>query len=110
MAIRQMRGDFGRQAADVRSHRLEQLIGHVLLGREVDLGFEPGQRAEQRRAPAVIEPAQRAIELAQRLARLRPGLGIDQIGEALHRGEIEAAVQECAPRELARLGRRAGPA
>ena len=88
-----------------RSHGLVQLGGHILLGREVDLGFEPGQRAEQRLAPATIQPTQRTIELVQRLARLRPGLGVDQIGQALHRGQIEAAVQECTPRELARFGR-----
>jgi hypothetical protein len=103
MAIRQVCGDFGRQTADIGSHGFEQLVGHVFLGPEVDLRFEPGKRAEQRGAPTPIEPAQRSVELAQRLARLRAGLGIDQVGEAFHGGEIEAAVQERPPRELARL-------
>ena len=56
------------------------------------------------RAPAFVELPQRAFRLRQRLTPLRLGLGIDQIGEALDLGEIELAVLERAPRELAGLG------
>src|SRR5581483_4194477 len=63
-----------------------------------------GERAQQPVAPILIKAPQRALELAQRLAALRRGLGADQIREPLGRGEVELAVLESAARELARLG------
>ena len=47
----------------------------------------------------------RPLQLPERLAALRLGVGADQIGETLDRGQIELAVLEGAARELARLGR-----
>ena len=67
--------------------------------------LDPAQRPQQRLPPAFIEPAQRAIELAQRLAGLRPRLGIDEIGQTFDGGQIEPPVEECPARELARLSR-----
>ena len=43
--------------------------------------------------------------MAQRLAALAIGVGMNQIVEAFSFGEIELAVLECAPREFAGLGR-----
>ncbi len=47
---------------------------------------------------------QRAAQLAQRLATLGLGLGVDQVGNALGLGQVQLAVLEGAARELARLG------
>ena len=58
---------------------------------------------EQPLPPALVEPAQRPLGLAQRLAPLRRRLGIDQVGEALDAGEVQLAVLEGATRELAGL-------
>ena len=44
------------------------------------------------------------MRLSERLARLRLCLGVDQIGEAFDLGQIELAVLEGAPGELAGLG------
>ena len=42
--------------------------------------------------------------MRQRLAALRLGLGVDEIGETFDLGQVELAVLEGAPRELAGLG------
>ena len=58
-----------------------------------------------RAPPGLGAIAEQALELAIGLPALRLGLGADQIGQALDRGEIEPAVLEGAARELAGLGR-----
>ena len=105
MTVRQMRRHFGRQPRDLRPDAREQVLGQVLFGGEVDLGLEPGERPEQDLPPRPVEPPQSAVQLLQGLARLSAGLGIDQVGQALDRGQIEPAVQERAAGELAGLGR-----
>ena len=55
--------------------------------------------------PAVVETPELALELAERLARLGARLGIDEIGQTLRRGEVQTAIQERPPGELARLRR-----
>ena len=62
------------------------------------------QQSQQPRAPAAIERAELAIELAQGLAALRLGLGRDQIGDRFGLGQIELAVQKGAAGEFAGLG------
>ena len=71
----------------------------------------------QNRSPARSGPAPAAspaslhragparVELAQRLAGLRPRLGIDEIGQTFNGGQIQPPVEECPARELARLSR-----
>ena len=56
-------------------------------------------------APGLGALAEQALELTICLAALRLGLGADQIGQPLDRGEVELAVLERAARELARLRR-----
>ena len=63
------------------------------------------QRLDQPRPPGLGALAEQALELAIGLPALRLGLGADQIGQALDRGEIEPAVLERAAGELAGLGR-----
>ena len=55
--------------------------------------------------PAVVKGAERAAELGKRLPPLRRGLRRNQIGEAFDGGQIEPAVGEGAPAELARFRR-----
>ena len=52
----------------------------------------------------LVERPRPAFGLRDGLARLRLGLGGDEIGKALDLGEIDAPVLEGAPRELAWLG------
>ena len=60
------------------------------------------QSLQQPVAPAVIDPAERPIELPERLPPLRRGLCRYQIRQALDRREVELAILEGAPGELAR--------
>ena len=62
------------------------------------------QEAQQPLAPAAIDLAEPAIELAQGLAALRLGFGGGEIGDRLGLGQIELAVQKSAAGELAGLG------
>ena len=58
----------------------------------------------RRVGPAAHSAGQRALRLAQGLAPLGRGLGGDQVGDALGRGQVEPPVQEGAAGELAGLG------
>ena len=74
-----------------------------LVGK-IESGFDKGLRLDQLLPPALIERPRPALALGQSLARLRLGLGGDEIGKALDLGEIEPAILEGAARELAGLG------
>ncbi len=101
-----MGGDSRGECLQVRPQRGGQAGRHArFLGREIDLGLEPGQRRQEPGPPAFVEPAQLAIQLAQGLTQLGAGLGGDQIGQALGRGQVQPAVAERAPGKLARLRR-----
>ena len=78
--------------------------GDVGLVGEIESGFDKGLRLDQLLTPALIERPRPALALGQSLARLRLGLGGDEIGKALDLGEIEPAILEGAARELAGLG------
>ena len=67
------------------------------------------QCLDQPRAPGLGAVAEQAVQLPKRLPALRLGLGADQVGQALDRGEVELAVLEGAAGELARLRQAAGP-
>ena len=56
-------------------------------------------------ASASARSPSRPLSCRIRLAPLRLGLGVDQVGQALDRGEVELAVLERAAGELARLRR-----
>ena len=86
----------------------ERLRGDVardigLVGK-IDAGFGQRLRLDQALAPVFGAIAEQTLQLAQRLAALRIGVGVDQIGEAFDRGEVELAVLERAAGELAGLG------
>ena len=92
-------------ASQDRPGPLRQRAGQVLV-REIDLGFDQGRRLDQARPPALVDAAQRAAALAERLAALALGFGVHEVGEALGFGQVELAVLEGAAGEFAGLGRR----
>src|SRR5579883_127313 len=61
------------------------------------------KKADQPRAPALIEAAQPAAQLSQSLTPLRLCLRIDEIGKALDGGEVELAIEEPTTGEFAGL-------
>ena len=79
----------------------------VGLVREVERRLEQRQALDQPLAPALDEAAEPPLELAQGLAALRLGLGVDEVGQALDGREVHPAVEEGAAGELARLRRAA---
>ena len=81
-----------------------QVRRQILVGK-IDRGLELGERRRAGGAPALVERAELALSWRKRLAALRLGLGVDQIGEALGRGQVELAVVEGPAGELAGLGR-----
>ena len=79
-------------------------LGRQVLVGKIDRRFEMRQEAQQPLAPAAIQRPERAVELAQRLAALRLGLGGGEIGDGLGLGQVELAVQKGAAGEFAGLG------
>ena len=94
-----------RSSARDRQRRPDQILRHIGLVGKIDPRLDQRQRLDQPRPPGLGAIAEQALELAIGLTALRLGLGADQIGETLDRGEIEPAVLERAARELARLRR-----
>ena len=84
---------------------IDQIFGHVGLVGEVDLRLDQRQRLDQLPPPSLGAVADQTLELAERLPALRRRLCRDQVGQALHRREIEPAVLEGAAGELAGFGR-----
>src|SRR6516165_442980 len=62
------------------------------------------ESTRQALAPAAIETAELAVELAQRLAALRLGLGRREIGDGFGLQQIKLAAEKRAAGELAGLG------
>ena len=87
----------------IASARVDQILRHVAFVGEVDGGFDLRQRLDRARAPGFGAVAEQAAHLLERLPALRLGLGVDQVGQRLDLGEVELAVLEGAPGELARL-------
>ena len=64
------------------------------------------RRLDDPRAPVARLVAEQSLQLAQRLAALPIGVGMDEIVETFGLGQIELAVLERAPGKFAGLGRR----
>ena len=95
--------DFAQQrGAILRDPRLH--LGRQILVRKIDRGLEMRQQPQQPLAPAAIQGAEPAFELAQRLAALRLGFGGGEVGHRLGLGQIELAVEEGAAGEFSGLG------
>ena len=104
-AVGQRRADLGFQVAGDRQRRCQQIVRHVGLVGKIDARVDQGERLNQPLPPRLGTVAEKSLELTQRLAALPFGFRHHQIGEALDGGEIELAVLEAAPGELAGLGR-----
>ena len=102
---RQRFGDLVAEFARNRQRRPDQILRHVRLVGKIDARLDQRQRLDQPRPPGLDAITEQALELGVGLTALRLGLGTDQIGEPLHRGEVEPAVLESAARELTRLRR-----
>ena len=94
----------GEQLGDGRVSLHRGVGGDVGLVGEVEACFGERLRLHQLLAPGLVERPRPALGLRDRLARLRLGLGGDEIGKAFDLGEIDPPVLEGAARELARLG------
>ena len=99
-----MSADLPRQSIGKPLNFLQKFGWQVVFGK-IDNGLEPGQRPYQSLPPALIQLTKRPFHLAQRLAPLLFRVGIDQIGDALSRCQIQLTVLERPPRELARFCR-----
>ena len=89
---------------------LRQRARQIFVGK-VDLGLDQSRRFDQLAPPALIDGAQSASALAERLAALALGLGVHEVGKAFGFGQVELAVLEGAAGEFAGLRqaeRRAG--
>ena len=104
VAVVEMGGDLADQRRNPGLHRPEGAAGAIFLG-EIDLGLGMGLDPHQTGTPILVERAQPAFHLTQRLATLGFGLGVDQVGQALDLGQVEFAVIEGAAGEFAGLRR-----
>ena len=82
-----------------------EVVRQLLVG-EVDRRLDERQRARPAAAPqSVAEPRQRPVHHPQRLPLLRRGLGREQVAEPLDLRQVEPAVEQRPPGELAGLRR-----
>ena len=103
MPIGEMAFDLGDEFLCLSEDATVDLRRQILIGK-IDRRFEMGENSGQAIAPAVIEAAEFAVELAQRLATLRLRLGRGKIGDGLGLQQIELAVDKGAAGEFAGLG------
>ena len=96
--------DFAQERFDLRQRRRDQFRGHIALVGKIDAGFDQRRRLDDPRAPVARFVAEQALQLAQRLAALPVGVGVNEIVEAFGFGQIELAVLEGAAGEFAGLG------
>jgi hypothetical protein len=79
-------------------------VARQTLFDEIDLGLQVSQAAQQLRPPTLIELSELTRQLTPRLSPLGFSFRIDEIRQAFRRREVELAMLESAPGELARLG------
>ena len=83
---------------------VEQNRIDIGLVRKIERGLEPGGQSEQRGPPLGDLPRQRAVGHRQRRAPLQLGLGGQQVAKSFRLGEVDTAIGQRPPGELARLG------
>ena len=83
----------------------DDIRGDVGLVREVDTSLGQGHRLNQPQSPVLGTIAKETLELPHGLPPLRLGIGVDQVGQSLDRGQVELAVVEGAPGEFTGFGR-----
>jgi hypothetical protein len=104
-----MRGDFATQRRNLGNHRSLGLGRQIFIG-EVDQRLLLRHQRQQPVSPAVVNGAQCAFQLAQRLAALGGGFRRNQVIDRLRLQQVHPAIQERAPGELAGLGGARAPA
>jgi len=87
-----------------RQRPRHSLFRDVVLVGKIDAGLDQSERLDQPLARGLGPIAEHALEVPERLPALGLGFGCDQVGEALDRGQVHAAVLERAAGEFARLG------
>jgi hypothetical protein len=97
--------DFAEQRPDLRQRRRHQLRRHIALIGEIDAGFDQCRSLNDLCAPVTRLVPEQTFQLAQRLAALPIGVGMNEIIETLRLGEIELAVLEGAAGKFAGLRR-----
>src|SRR6059058_1186659 len=86
MTIVKVRLDLIRKCSCALRH-FPLYFGRQLLVREIDRRFEMRHKPQEPLAPAAIDPAEMAVELAQGLAALRFRFGRREIGDRLGLGQ-----------------------
>src|SRR5262249_48934651 len=74
----QMRLHLVCETRDISAALVQRVLLDLLLG-NVDGSLDPGGRANQLTAPLFVKPAERSLQLPDRLTPLSLGLGIHQI-------------------------------
>ncbi len=97
--------DLAQQHFDLRPRRRDQFGGHVAFIGKIDAGFDQRGGLDDLIAPGARAVAKQSLQLAQCLAALPVGVGVDQIVEAFGLGQVELAILERTPGKLARLRR-----
>ena len=103
MPVVQVAHDLGLQGLDLGAGLADRIARHIRLVGEVDRRLHQRRGRDHALPPARVYLAERPFGLAQGLAPLCRGLGVDQVGQALDAGEVELAVLEGATGELAWL-------
>ena len=91
------------QRVDLCQRRRDQLGRYVAFVREINSGFNQRRGVDDLRTPMTRPLAEHPLQLAQRLAALPVGVGMNQIVERLRLGQIELAILERAPGKLTRF-------
>jgi SOS response regulatory protein OraA/RecX len=71
------------------ARRAEHTLVESLVVAEINQCLDVRQRAQHRFAPATVQATEIAAQLAQRLAPLRRGFGVHEVGQALDSSEIQ---------------------
>ncbi len=87
-----------------RRGSLRQGAGQTLV-RKIDLSFDQRGRLNQLPTPSLVDRAQLALGLAERLAALALGFGVHKIGQTLRLREVEFAMLKGAAGEFSGLCR-----
>jgi len=103
MPVSEVTRDLGDELLGLTEYTILDFAGQVLIGK-IDGRFEMRENARQAVAPALVEAAELAVELAERLAALHLGLGCREIGNGFSLQQIELAVEKGAAGKLAGLG------
>ncbi len=96
--------NLAEKLSDLCQRGLVQFRGHIALVGKIDAGLDQCRGLDNLCAPVPCFVAEQTLHLAERLAALPIGVGMNQIVQRFGFGEIELAVFKRAAGEFARLG------